>query len=267
MSASEFLDRLDNKAVRRLRRLETEVGLNLYEYVGEFADALAFVNWWSPHGTADTDMTVYPATSVISQDASTLVTTATVTAIVECNDFATLKRSVDPQDWDRSSDVFTRARYVHGSYDLRPVKPDAVGHDRFLEEEVRVAWGMEEDAVGSFHNVLRIDLTGRDDPNEIDVGYRLARSIDSRILWDERPGGIVLDHGYLKVRPIADGRWRVTSRKTLLFSDRSPNAGWPGWLDFGQMLNHFAPAALSWWLESELYSAADPIYAKANGGR
>ena len=47
---------------------------------------------------------------------------------------------------------------------------------------------------------------------------------------------------------------RVTTRKILQFSDRTPYSGATGWFDFGQLLNYLAPATLTWWLESEVYS-------------
>jgi hypothetical protein len=265
-SPSEVLDDLsDPVAMKRLRRLASEVGLDLYEYVGDFADAAAFLDWWEPEPKS---MTVYPAACAIRQDSSTLITTVTVTALVSCCDFATMARSVDPQCWQCSSDVVTGTRYVEGVYDLTPaqiVSPGkglADGESRLLEEAVSVSWGFDENQVGSFHNVLRIDPFLVDEHNgTIDVGFSLARSIDSTILWDQRGGGILIDQGYMKVRRISEQSWRVTSRKVLKFSDRSPNASGPGWLDFGQMLNYLAPAALCWWLESEMDSAADQIYS------
>src|SRR5439155_20758906 len=73
---------LDDTTADRLSGFESEVGLNLYDYAREFADALAFLDWWPPDGQPASrhvkdHMTVYPATSVITQDASTLVTRAT----------------------------------------------------------------------------------------------------------------------------------------------------------------------------------------------
>jgi hypothetical protein len=61
------------------------------------------------------------------------------------------------------------------------------------------------------------------------------------------------------VRPLAENTWRITSRKVLRFADRTPRVGASGWLDFGQILNYLAPAALTWWVESETYSMGDTI--------
>jgi hypothetical protein len=52
-----------------------------------------------------------------------------------------------------------------------------------------------------------------------------------------------------------ENRWRVTTRKVLRFSDRTPYANAAGWLDFGQLLNYLAPAAVTWWLETDFYGA------------
>jgi hypothetical protein len=266
--APEFLGALqDDQVAKQLRRLESEVGLNISEYVREFADAGAFLEWCPPDsGSA---MTVYPTSCVVVQDAETLVSMVTATALVSCEDFSTLARAVDPQCWACSSDVVTRTSYVHGCYDLRSQKPPTPGaglkrgKSRFLAEDVTVRWGLDATRMGGFHNVLRIDNFKVDRKRQrIDVDFSLARSIDSRILWDGRPGGILFDHGFIKVRPmLAPDRWRVTTRKVLLFSDRSPNVAATGSIDFGQMLNYLAPAALSWWLESELSSSGDSIYS------
>jgi hypothetical protein len=265
LSAPDFLMTLDDdRTRRRLRRLVTEVGLDLHGYAREFADAVAFLEWWPPEGEG---MTVYPAAAVVRQDVRTLVTTVTVTALVRSN-FETLRLAADPQCWACSSDVVTGTRYVRGAFDLRPSEPTEPGEGwdggpRLLEEKVTVSSGFGADKVGSFHNVLRIEEFAVKDGGDptIDVDFSLSRSISSRILWDVRPGGILVDQGFIKVRRIFDDSWRVTTRKILKFSDRTPNSRRTGLLDFGEMLNYLAPAALTWWLESELYSAADEIYS------
>ena len=86
------------------------------------------------------------------------------------------------------------------------------------------------------------------------LGFSLCRSISSDVLWDSRRGGLMLNEGYMRVRPLGGGRWRITSRKLLRFSDRTPYTGASGWADFGEMLNYLAPTALSWWVETETYS-------------
>lgn len=268
LPALEFLDQLDDEMTAlRLSRLAAEVGVDLYDYAGEIADAAAFLDWWPP--AKPEGMTVYPAAAVVRQDSRTLTTTVTVTALVRSK-FETLRRAADPQCWGCSSDVVTGTRYVRDAFDLTPPEtatPAGKGWDdgpRLLEEDVNVSWGFDANSVGAFHNVLRVSrFAVKEEATTIDVDFRLSRSIDSRILWDRRPGGILIDEGFIKVRPIAGDRWRLTTRKVLKFSDRTPDVHGPGWFDFGEMLNYLAPAALSWWLESELYSAADSIYSDA----
>jgi hypothetical protein len=268
LTAPAFLDELtDNLTAERLRRLVTEVGLDLHEYAHEFADAAAFLEWWPPKGKG---MTVYPAAAVLTQEVRTLITTVTVTALVRCDEFETLARAVDPRCWAWSSDVITGTRYVRGPFDLRPSNPPELGKGwpakdgpRLLEENVAISSGFGANAAGLFRNVLRIEkfeVKNGGDPT-IDLEFSLSRCISSRILWDARPGGILVDQGFIKVRRIFDGRWRITTRKVLKFSDRTPNSTAAGWLDVGEMLNYLAPAALTWWLESELYSAADDVYS------
>jgi hypothetical protein len=253
----------------RLATIEREANLPIPKLAAQMADANAFLEWW---GEED-GMTVLPAAASITQESDTLITRVTVTALVEC-DFAVVAVSSDPQCWDERSDVVVGTRYVRGSHDLRPLAAEpqpgrAVVRPNdpplMLEEHVRIAWGFDEMAAGTFHNVLRVPRVEIDPATgTIAVDFSLARSIDSRILWDERPGGIVVDQGYLRVQPIAGAtdRWRLTSHKTLLFSDRTPNAGGPGWTDFGQLSNYLAPAALSWWLESEMLSNTHETYQR-----
>ena len=56
-------------------------------------------------------------------------------------------------------------------------------------------------------------------------------------------------------RPLGNKRWRVTTRKVLQFSDRAPYSNPTGGMDFGQLLNYLAPAAVTWWLETDFYSS------------
>jgi hypothetical protein len=267
---AELLDEpVRTRARDEVAAVERDAQLRLPRYAAELADAQAFLDWW---GRAD-GMTVLPAATLITQETDTLVTRVTVTALVECHHFDVLAVACDPQCWDARSDVVTMTRYVDGPYEPRPLDaPPAPGRASIepgaddpllLEERVQICWGFDDRGSGTFHNVLHIPQLQVDDARHaIDVSFALARSIDSRILWDARPGGILVDQGYLRARPTADGRWRLTSHKTLLFSDRTPNASAPGWADIGQLANYLAPAALSWWLESEMLSNAHPRYAE-----
>ncbi|WP_328520543.1 hypothetical protein [Kribbella sp. NBC_00359] len=275
-----------NYAHKELVRLETEVGLNLYEFVEDFVDAAAFIDSGMFPGPPNDGrgITVYPASSVIRQDADSLTTTAIVTTVAR-GDFRTLARSVDPQCWPLASSVIRMARYVDGRFSLNPLpegkRPEPgygwcqcgrheAGDDQLLlEERAHITWGDTVTQRGSFHNVLgtvfEVDpprLSRGKQSTGIDLRYWLVRSISSQLLWDDRLGGIVLNEGYIKVRPLmAADYWRVTIKKVLRFSDRTPNANSYGWMDSGQAANYLAPAALTWWLESEMYSAETKIYS------
>jgi hypothetical protein len=252
-----------------LRRLEHDVGLDLHTFVRDLADAAALLRC----GFDDPDAltTVYPVSSVIRQDSRTLTTTATVSTLVR-GDFEVLKRAVDPQGWAAASDVIDRAGYITDPFTLSPLAdpPEwGAGMDgrRLLEEEAALSWGPDANRQSSFHNVLRIDKHSVDPATkDIEVQFSLCRSIRSRVLWDERAGGIVVNDGFLKVRHIVDDRWRVTSRKRLRFSDRTPYQHGQGWRDLGQTLNFLAPAALTWWMESETYSLAAEPYRQGRSG-
>jgi hypothetical protein len=269
-----------HRSARQVAELQEEVGLDIFDFVTDLGDATAFVDFME---TADLPMnagaaTVYPVSGVIRQDTKTLATTAIVTTLVSA-DFATVTRAVDPLGWPLCSDVIKETRYVEDAFtldrlpvaDLPPIgegctgcHADGNGCDggQLLEERAQLSWGADPNQQGSFHNVLRIHpYSVRPDRGTIDLNFSLARSVKSRILWDERAGGLLLDHGSIKVRPLAKNHWRLTSRKIVKFSDRTPYANPSGWLDTGQLLNYLAPAALTWWLESETYSTGCPIYA------
>jgi hypothetical protein len=253
-----------------LRRLEHDVGLDLYTFVRDVADAAALLTCGFDDGDAAT--TVYPVSSVIRQDSRTLTTTATVSTLVK-GDFEMLKRAVDPQGWGAASDVIARVGYITDPFALSPLADppqwgSGLDGPGLLEEEASLAWGPNGDRQSSFHNVLRIDQHSVDQAAQnIEVRFSLSRSIRSRVMWDERAGGIVVNDGYLKVRHVVDDRWRVTSRKRLRFSDRTPYQHGQGWRDVGQTLNFLAPAALAWWMESETYSlSAEPYRQGLNPG-
>jgi hypothetical protein len=247
----------DQPAARKqLQKLEQELGVSLATYVQEFADAVAFAEVFGE--VSGEEVSVFPTSSVTIQDAHTLQTTVTVTALVVAEHFDCLQISTDPQCWRLCSDAFHTSQYVKGSYDLTPLPrtPGSYAGPRrhfVLEEDVRLTWGEDATERGGFHNLLNVGVSYIGE--SIDIEFDLNRSITSRILWDERPGGILVDEGTLKVRPLTGRVWRITARKALRFSDRTPYSGGAGWNDLGQMLNYLAPATLSWWIESEMYSA------------
>jgi hypothetical protein len=252
-----------------LRRFEREVRIGLTEYLRQFADSVAFADSFRlrhRHGGT------LPAASITVQDAGNLMTRVTVTALVTAKRFGVVRDGLDPQSWSACSDVFLATEYVEGPYDLRPVQValgDPGPAPRLLLEDVVFLWGDEGQALGASTNVLSMDRLDFSDPTSggdddadvaamldrrtIDVEFSLSRSIESRLLWDVRAGGVIVDDGDMRVRSVDVDLWRVTSHKTLLYADRQPYATGAG-ATFGQTLNILAPATLCWWMESEMFS-------------
>jgi hypothetical protein len=269
-NAVEFLRSLQsaqggsNEAKAEIGKLEFEVGLNIYDFVEDFADAIAFEEFWP---TPRDRPVVYPACSVITQDTSTMTTTATVTTLIR-GKFDMLKRAVDPQCWPLASDVMKSTCYVKDPFAPKRMKPFPTGETlqgpELLLESCELSWGGDA-STSTFNQILRIgtfSVREEDEENQsIELQFSLSRSLDSRVLWDARSGGLRIDEGYIKVRQISPAHWRVTSRKVLNFSDRTPNSAPIAGFDFGEMLNYLAPAAMIWWVESEMYSTACDVYA------
>lgn len=245
-------------------RLEHEIGLSIPTFIEEFADSVAFAECFPTK--AREVLTVFPTSSITVQDPATLTTRVTVTALVNTKNFHCLRIGMDPQCWSSCSSAFDAAGYLADPFGTHPPDPIPIvgGYDatgpmhRYLEEKVTVRLGDDASRVASFHNILNVEFDPNGDKRQIDVNFFLHRCIKSRVLWDERAGGILVDEGYARARPLGADLWRVTVRKTLRFSDRTPYAGGSGSDDFGQLLNYLTPAMLSWWIESEMYSAACP---------
>jgi hypothetical protein len=137
--APDYLDAMTRSgweaAAGQVAKLEREVGLNLYGFTEEFADAVAYVTFAkdsmdsSKDGSEDRGWglgrrgaTVYPVSTVIQQEAASLVTSATATTVVE-GDFGTLCRAVDRRCWCLCSDVIKRTKVVVGPFDLDRCRP------------------------------------------------------------------------------------------------------------------------------------------------
>lgn len=251
--------------------LEDEIGMRIDDFARDFADAVAFVDFtaaldlWPPNHHR---LTAHPVSSVIQQDAHSLITTATVTTLVQ-SDFSTLSATIDPRCWPLWSDVIQMTRLVGDAFALDPLPREQappLGQGwkdvQLLEETAALSRGWELSHLVSFHNVLSIDrFSVRNDRGTVELEFSLSRSISSRVLWDERAGGILIDEGFIRARPFEGNRWRVTSRKVLKFSRRSPYPDRAGWPDFADLLNYVAPAALARWLEAEMCRAADRLDA------
>jgi hypothetical protein len=256
--AREFVASLASKTRAReeLTKLQADVGLNLSDFVEDFLDTVAFQ---CLKDDCEAPETVLTSSCVVRQDSNTLTTTATVTTLASDTTLEKLSELIDPLHWPDSSRVIKETKYVNSPFDLSECDGEdterAFDEPRLLYEDVRVNWGLDDLQKGGFKNVLAVDYFHVDDERGITLPFRLCRSINSRMLWDSRPGGILIDGGYLVARPLGNNRWRVTTRKVLQFSDRAPYSNPTGGMDFGQLLNYLAPAAVTWWLETDFYSS------------
>jgi len=272
---------------QQITKIETEVGCSIQDFVEQLADVAAFEAVMTTRTTADRSETgnssrairVYPMLSVVRQDTSNLVTSATVTTIVK-GVFKDLCKVIDPANWAVPHGVVQESYYISDPFDFSRVSTvPAFGESSpgalLLNEVAEISWNGDVNEQARFHNVLNIltsvrpngALTNGDNSAETpaggpelrqaDVDYNLCRSVDSTVLWDKRAGGLRLNQGFIKLRPLGDDNWRVTMRKELQFSDRTPYENGAGWQDFGQLANYLAPATLTWWLECDTYSLGD----------
>lgn len=272
LSIAQFLEyelgRADppGDCLAELGRFEREVGMVLVEFMQRFADSIGFAAAFQTDDHGAATAIVFPAASVSVQDTDSLMTHVTVTALVARSTFDDVARGIDPQSWAVCSEVFRSTRYVLGPLDLDPVDPAPPPGNpgpapRFLEEDVVFLHGRDDLEAGSCINVLRFGKLEFDrHAGTIEIDYELCRSVSSRLLWDVRAGGLLVDGGYGIVRPVstrenddAIGFWRMTTHKTMLWSDREPYAIGAN-NDFGNALNVLAPSTIAWWLESEDYS-------------
>lgn len=251
-------------AQQRIGRIEDEVGIEIGAYLEKLAATAAYESFIEllqhREGRRPPTMAVYPVASVITQNTDELWTSATVTTLAR-GDFDTLYAATEPANWHIDNDVIKASHYVSDPLTLTPTQTDLGNSGAvhgLLYEEAAITWGRGSAQQGSFINVLNVSRRAergtRHEESFIDLRFSLCRSISSAVLWDSRRGGLMLNEGYMRVRPLGGDRWRITSRKLLRFSDRTPYTGATGLADFGEMLNYLAPTALSWWVETETYS-------------
>lgn len=272
------------KIAGELARLQDDVGVSLHALVNDLADCMAFLDILDAlkrtkpdslvhdGGTTEHSYRIYPTSALVVQDSQNLTTTVTVTTLVHAESLDLIKQTLDPQNWSKFSDAFKEIDYVQpvatgftklaeshvpGEWCGKDTSGKEGDKELLLREVVEVPSGLTTKVIARFENILHITLHERKlagGSGTAELTYRLFRCRNSRYLWDERPGGILLDQGYIKVRPLGNV-WRVTVRKILRFADRTP-ASWADTpLQFGQSLNYLAPAALSWWLQSDMYNA------------
>jgi hypothetical protein len=269
------------RARGQLAVLEKRVGSTTRAFVMNYAEAVAFTDAGSPiaaqqrvQGDGEVGLDITPVSTVVMQDTATLSTTATVTTRVK-GSFELVCRVVDPRSWSISSDVITHTDYIADAFrpGVRLTEPPAIGRghegNKLLHETAEISWGSNDDQQGAFDVVLnigfavadQIDRSSADAAPVVDLSFTLGRSISSSILWDRRPGGLRIDNGFIQVLPLAEpDSWLMTSRKTVKFTDRTPNLNRAGWADTGQLLNYLAPASLTWWIESEAFSMGSTAY-------
>jgi hypothetical protein len=258
-------DQAEQECRDQLRKLEDDVGLSLRDLVVDLADAMAFMSVIEKSSIRLPRQTLraYPAAAVAIQRTQTLTTTVTVTALVRAESLQQLTTVMDPENWDAFSDVFREVTYVRRiDREFTPIRVEAPwssspatgGGDYLVEEHVQVPSGLSPSVIAEFVNVLRVTLERDDAKSTADLRFSLLRSKSSRYMWDEGPGGILIDEGDVRIRPMATNVWRVTMRKTLRFADRTPATANDTPMQFGQSLNFLAPAMLIWWVQSDLYN-------------
>lgn len=68
-----------------------------------------------------------------------------------------------------------------------------------------MAWGRDTSQQSVFENVLNVSRSFQRVPGHrrkaITIDFSLCRSIASRVLWDVRSGGIMMNEGYMRVVP------------------------------------------------------------------
>ena len=174
------------QARAELAELESRVGSSARALMMNFADAFAFDDTGCPIPGARSDKSesalyIYPVSSVVVQETSTLTTRATVTAMVD-GPFELIRQVVDPQSWSKSSDVMTRTDYVTNAFRPNPLNPApqrGSGYEgsRLLHETAEISWGTSDDQQGVFDVILNTTFEVAEKEKTIDVGYTLGSGL------------------------------------------------------------------------------------------
>lgn len=133
-------------ARQRIGSIEAEVGVGIGEYVEQLAATAAYESFVDllQHrgGRRPPTMSVYPVTSVITQNTDELWTSATVTTLAR-GDFDTLYAATEPANWHIDNDVIKESHYVSDPLTLAPTQTD-LGNDGtvhgLLYEEAAITW-------------------------------------------------------------------------------------------------------------------------------
>ena len=153
----------DEQLLAHIASLEFQTGTAIDTFLRDLAAADAFAQFMrggqdpmTPDGDGSID--VIPVATVVTQDASTLVTTATATTLVR-GDFEHLVAATQPAEWSRSSDVVRKSVYVDDPFCLHVPDPQpaaADGQPMLLRELAAMSWGSKEGQESTFSNVLRV---------------------------------------------------------------------------------------------------------------
>jgi hypothetical protein len=182
-----------------------------------------------------------------------------------------LETKIDPRGWQDISPAFEETYEVvtvdgQPSYDPsgKPIKGESSAPGKpwngLLYERVGSALTPDRRAV-LFENLLKIVFTDGNDGNgvpELKAEYSLHRALSS-IVWTPyaKGGGIDVDWGHLKATKLGNDRVRIEVKKTVRFTDRTPESMRPrGTLDYGLELNYLAGPMICFWQQLDAHGAA-----------
>ena len=116
-------------------------------------------------------------------------------------------------------------------------------------------WSSGIQTVAGFRNVRNIDFQATD--TSIDLEFSLFRSLASTVGPLERAGGLDVDSGFTRAHEEKneDGqlRTRISSQKSVRFTDLTPGRLDEGLMDPGQYLNYLAPSVVGTWMSLLVY--------------
>ena len=209
---------------------------------------------------------VGPIVSIVDEEWSPRITvdpvagTTTIDVSFRVNQpLGKVAKLVDPRFWDecgdkKSNDVFLKTCWIDDPQDCPPPleKPESRSKQRgehwkgFLYEKVDLEYVVFENilAITKFDPIVS---DRRRAEGSIDLEYRLHRSEQTDLPLYSIIGGLEVDNGFTRAKPVDEDWTRLTMRKTVRFADLSPGSG--AALDWGNFLNYNSPTALGMWVE------------------
>jgi hypothetical protein len=180
-------------------------------------------------GPSDKQCLRTPPVSKPEWDSKTRIAKSTVTLSVQrvADGLDGFRRAVDPQSWDECSDFIVAsyvAEEVNGQYPVNAdynaveaTKPPTPGDSwkGVAFEHLEVTFGV---TFSWFKHLLTID--SKSDPAAYRFDFALKKSLRSKVLLDERDGGLDVDDGYALGKLRTDGWIDVEATKSLSFSER-----------------------------------------------